>query len=1336
MKRKLKRLLCLMLSVLILTSITAGLELSANAQTSGDFEYEVTSSSSGEDGNNIRFEVSITGYSGSASNLTIPSELDGGKVVAIGKYAFQNNSVLQSVVIPESVTSIGDYAFSYCVSLTSVIIPESVTRIGNYTFDGCESLTSVIIPDSVTTIGSAILSNTPIYKNPDNWENGALYYSGCLLETTDYEIYDYEGYYDENDDWVYPLISAAMPSEVSVRSGTRMIAESAFSYKNNVKSITVPDSVVYIGYDAFSYCTALESISLGNGVKEIPSFEGCTALKTFSVGNSAESWYDTFSDCTLLESIDIGDGATGFSVSGDSSYLGITNSVFYNNPNNWVDGALYISNHLVEIKNKDSVSGSFSVREGTASIANEVFENCEKITEISLPESVTSIGDSAFYGCTSLTSISIPTGVKKIGSNAFCNCYQLYQIKLPDGLKELGYSAFASCLNLKSISLPASLQKIEYATFLDCTSLTEVTIPNGITEIESNAFLKNTALKKITIPGSVQTVGEYAFQKCESLESIVLENGVQIVESYAFSICPALVDVALPDSLTTLGEHVFWQDTALTQLTIPADVMEMGANVAVECTALESIHVATGNTFFTSEEGVLFNKAKTTLLSFPAGKANSAYSVPGEVEEIAPDAFCYNSTLTEIRIPDSVTTIGDGAFQGCTSLETIVVPDSVVTLGSNAFYNCTALKTVTLGNRISEIAEGLFNGCVSLTSIAIPDSAEAIGYDAFNDCTALTNITVGSGVLEISEDAFYTYYGNSAPIVEIQVSDANPAYCSVDGILYTKDMTELVYYPIAKTSVTYTLPDAVTAVNRSICTNPYLETITVPSENMAYCSEDGVLLTKDKTEIICYPVGKPDAAYTVPDPIDYIYSNVFENNTALREITLGKEYGSTDINGGDVAFSAPNLEAVYVSKENPNLISENGILYSKDMTELVKYPCSKADVSYTLPKSVTNIYDYAFDGCKYLKSITLNTTILHDDYERSSSLGTLNDITTLESILVPDENPNLQSREGVLFTKDGKTLICYPCGKVGEYTVPNGVEVIDYTAFQGATYLTAVTIPDTVKEINGSFRNCPMLRSVILPDNGMYIDDFSFCDCIALEAVTIPASVNFSWYKTFGYATDYDVGWFAPLPYFTVYGESGSNAENYALENGFKFVAGTYLNSGDTNISATGITGIVPQNAVLQTECIEKAENSVVYEISLVKDGKVVQPNGEITVKIPVPETMDGNVCKVYRQEDDGTYTDMNAVYQNGYMVFTTNHFSRYVLTTEDPNASEVILGDVTGDGIADAADAVMIQRYDAGLIDLTAQQIQAADVTGDGTVDAADAVRIQRYDAGLISSL
>lgn len=164
--------------------------------------------------------------------------------------------------------------------------------------------------------------------------------------------------------------------------------------------------------------------------------------------------------------------------------------------------------------------------------------------------------------------------------------------------------------------------------------------------------------------------------------------------------------------------------------------------------------------------------------------------------------------------------------------------------------------------------------------------------------------------------------------------------------------------------------------------------------------------------------------------------------------------------------------------------------------------------------------------------------------------------------------------------------------------------------------------------------------------------------------------------------------------------------------------------------------GALPENASLAVETISSSPTRVSYNISLMANGQAVQPGSDVTVKIPVPSGMDGAACKVYRAEADGTYTDMNAVYANGSLTFTTDHFSEYVVTTGDPadEPQTGTLGDVDGSGVINAADAVMVLRSDAGLTTLTAAQTAAADINGDGTVNASDAVQILRYDAGLIT--
>ncbi len=161
-------------------------------------------------------------------------------------------------------------------------------------------------------------------------------------------------------------------------------------------------------------------------------------------------------------------------------------------------------------------------------------------------------------------------------------------------------------------------------------------------------------------------------------------------------------------------------------------------------------------------------------------------------------------------------------------------------------------------------------------------------------------------------------------------------------------------------------------------------------------------------------------------------------------------------------------------------------------------------------------------------------------------------------------------------------------------------------------------------------------------------------------------------------------------------------------------------------IVSEGIIGDFSPDTILKVENLETEKEQVKYDISLIKDGAAVQPIVPVTVKIPVPDTMNGISCKVYRQEADGTYTDMQAIYQDGYMVFTTDHFSIYVLTTESLG---VTLGDINGDGTVDDWDSVLLDRYLAGWdVEINTS---AADMDGNGIVDDWDGVLLARKLAG-----
>lgn len=280
----------------------------------------------------------------------------------------------------------------------------------------------------------------------------------------------------------------------------------------------------------------------------------------------------------------------------------------------------------------------------------------------------------------------------------------------------------------------------------------------------------DTRIKTLIIDEGVTSIGDRAFQDCRNLSNVKLPNSLTLIYNDAFSNCTSLASVIIPDSVTSIGDDAF-----------------------LGCISLKSIEISDNNKNYSSVDGVLFNKNKSVLVIYPAGKTDSVYSIPNSVTSIGNSAFSECTNLSNITITDSVISIGDFAFSNSTSLRSVTIPDSVTIIGVSAFYDCKNLINVTLPDSITSIDYSVFSDCTSLTNITIPDSVTNIGDSAFECCTSLTNITIPDSVTSIGNDAFYSCYFTFGSFVnnskcqynrgETIVDTDSDGFCIKDNVL-------------------------------------------------------------------------------------------------------------------------------------------------------------------------------------------------------------------------------------------------------------------------------------------------------------------------------------------------------------------------------------------------------------------------------------------------------------------------------------------------------------------------------------------------------------------------
>lgn len=414
------------------------------------------------------------------------------------------------------------------------------------------------------------------------------------------------------------------------------------------------------------------------------------------------------------------------------------------------------------------------ISDGVTSIGDFAFYLCDKINNITISDSVTSIGDNAFLWCDSLPEVKIPNSVTHIGERAFSNCTALTSITIPGSVTDIGDYAFYDCSDITAITFSEGVKNIGESAFGSCSSITKITIPDSVTSIGVWAFNGCSALKNITLSDGITNIGYQAFyntgyynadgeesnwenntlyignylievdaQKLnngilngEIPSEYIIKPGTKTIADMAFTDCKGYIEykdfencvgltsIKLPDGMVNIGNGVFDGCTKLASIEIPKSVKNIGNSAFSGCISLTGINVSENNTAYCSENGVLYNKAKTEIMRFPCQKTDTSFTIPNGVTGIANGAFENCRNLTGITIPKGAKSIGDDVFSNCEGLTSITIPDGVTSIGSSAFYECIALTSAVIPNTVTSIGNNAFLNRNKLKDVYYDGSAE------------------------------------------------------------------------------------------------------------------------------------------------------------------------------------------------------------------------------------------------------------------------------------------------------------------------------------------------------------------------------------------------------------------------------------------------------------------------------------------------------------------------------------------------------------------------------------------------------------------------------------
>lgn len=929
--------------------------------------------------------ANITAYLGSDESVVL-STVDGYKVASIGTGVFADNVSLKEIRLPETLTGIYQNAFSGTTALKMITIPSSVKVIDTQAFKNSGICQIVFEPES----NLEIIGNSAFAQTADLQEIQIPAKVNKIRERTFYKSgihgIQFEDGAELEEIGRYAFSESAI-SEIEIAETVKKVDYYAFSKTEQLQTVHIGDvSDMRIMGNAF-YGSGLKAVTLPEGVSYLGEF--------------------CFSGCKNLLEIQVAEGNAHYASS---------------------DGVLFNKEKTKLITCPAGKTGSYNVPDTVLAFMSGAFEWCS-LNEIHMSEQckLQTLGYRTFYNCNSLKKIDIPDSILSIESYAFAYCDNLEEVNIGENSQLGGIykGAFYKDEKLMTISIPSGVLEIGDYAFYGCTGINAIQFGETVNlkRISEHAF-EYAGVTSFTMPESLDEIGDYAFHGAE-LKNIEFNNGITSIGGYAFADCGLsdMTVMTMPDSIEYLGISALKGADSIEEITVPfvgveenaakntgfADLFGGEAKNIRKVTVLKG--KVLGKSAFDNSEVFnnhgIFDRLEEVIL-------------PEELQEIGESAFRALGTLKTVRIPDSVEKIDDFAFAN-SGVEKINLPQNLKMIGAYSFYQMLSLKEVHFNDRLEKIGDLAFNECSQLQMISLPKSLKSIGNAVFSGCTELRSV---------------------------EIDEANKWYSSINGILYNKECTEVIYVP-AGLSGMLVIPEGITEIPQKLAENCInITEIQFPNSlisigDMAFYGCAGL------------------KHVTIPESVKKVGSMAFAECTGLKSAEIQAKLTAL----GSMFFHCSSLNEIIYPDTIENLGELNGC---ESLEQII------------IGDSIKNLDNVSF--CYNLKKVYLGDNVKIGDENCFGYCPKLTDIS------VSPKNPYYMVKDGCLYSKDGRTLLVVPKNKQGTFVVEDGVEKINSYCFSDCRDISRVVLPDSVTYVGQSaFQTCENLKQITLGHNIRYI---------------------------------------------------------------------------------------------------------------------------------------------------------------------------------------------------------------------------------------------------------